>query len=296
MFDFEKFRPKASLKILRSDRLVTPTRHALKVVALSEFVAWVCLGQIGRNKTKPKRPKAKGFIRTESALHARHTTIALLLDRYSKIELEDERVTFLGNYLLASGGLRLLVENRSLGEAFEEFQLMDETLRYVVEIVRYIIRAEKFLKDRKPVIEDAKAFVEGSCRKLHLKHIGSSAISKIWEDFKPAAPYIYALYSERCFKPSKAESVDKIIDWLNTFTSRQSRIDLFLGRAASAMDVLSNASRNQRTGDLKDIARIDLKCYAFDSSELEVISKIDRDKPIKSKLYRPKRLAKTSVS
>jgi hypothetical protein len=103
-----------------------------------------------------------------------------------------------------------------------------------------------------------------------------SKISKIWERYKNAAPYIFASYRFFSFHLRGKIAPDKVIDWLEKFSSDQERLTCLVGRAAYAADILAGKARNVRQGDFKGIDRIAPRMRPFSEEELNIISSIDR--------------------
>jgi hypothetical protein len=287
MFDPKKFRPKTAIEILRRNGLEPMLEPAAKTIALSELIAWACLDQEGRVKEKPEPPK-KRFLRSKAAMRARHLTTAMLLDHQMKIKANNEVTQLLLSIIMQAGGLRVLIEGRSIKGLLKDLRRVDVTLRCVVEIVRYLVRCQYCQSDMEhATIKYAQLFVIQSQFGLGLGPRGLSKVSKIWEDFKPAAPYLFAFFEERSFQPVNATNSDAVLNWLSAFTSRQNRVTRFLGRAASAMDVVKRTSRDQRTSDFGEIERVPLRARPFTVRERKIISKIDLNSPIYAP-YRPK--------
>ena len=74
---------------------------------------------------------------------------------------------------------------------------------------------------------------------------------QIWEQYKKAAPYIFAVYRFFSFRLKNAESADEIVDWIEKFASDQERLTRFLARAAFASDVLTGQAQNVRQLDFE---------------------------------------------
>jgi hypothetical protein len=292
LFDPKKFRPKTAVEILSSDRLEPTLEPTAKIIALSELIAWTCLDQEKRTKRKPSSPTAKYVIRTEAAMRARQLAIAMLLHRQMKRRDANKEIIMqlLLSILSRAGGIKVLIEEGySIKYLLKKFRKKDVTLKYVVEIVRYLVRCHSHPSDsNRSTLEDAKTFVRLSHVELGLRKLGSSKINKIWEDFNPAAPYIFALYEEPGFRPIDAKNADVVLDWLGAFVQRHQRVARLLGRSAAAMDVLNLASRRQRTSDFVKVQRMTIAVRPFTEREREIISKIDHKSPIKARHYRPK--------
>jgi len=96
-------------------------------------------------------------------------------------------------------------------------------------------RYHKYLPDGdKFQIESAKLFVEQNFLK---GSYGESKISKIWEKYRRAAPYIFASYP-MVRALSRMETVEEVVDGLKRVTSNQQRLTRFVGVAAYAADIL----------------------------------------------------------
>jgi hypothetical protein len=124
-------------------------------------------------------------------------------------------------------------------------------------------------------IESAKTYVE-LCGHEGEKTYGASKISKIWEKYKNAAPYIFASYRFFSFRLRGKISPDKVLHWLEMFASDQERLTRFVGRAAYAADILTGHARNVRQQDLEGIERVAPRMRSFTDEELDIISSIDR--------------------
>ena len=156
-------------------------------------------------------------------------------------------------------------------------------LGYVYRIVDFMCRYKKHSRAAKSdpnfTIESAKSFV------AKWAHEGDatykvSKIGRIWERYRNAAPYLFAVYRLFSFRLKNTESVDDIIDWIEKFASDQERLTRFLARAAYTSDVLAGTDRNVRRSDFKNVERVAPPIRPFTKRELVIISKIDRQAPI----------------
>ena len=107
------------------------------------------------------------------------------------------------------------------------------------------------------------------------KSWGPSKISKVWEQSKHAAPYIFASYS-MVRALSRTETVEEVVDGLKQVTSNQQRLARFIGVAAYAADILNLQARNIRVSDFRKITRVAPPLRQFDENELACINCIDR--------------------
>jgi hypothetical protein len=144
---------------------------------------------------------------------------------------------------------------------------------------RYRQRSEVPENDPKFTIEGAKSFVE-MCAHEDDASYGLSKISKIWEHYKNAAPYIFAVYRYFSFRLDRAESIDEIIDWLEKFASDQERLTRALARAAYASDILTGKARNVRQSDFRNIERLAPPIRPFSEEESAIIDSIDHQAPV----------------
>jgi hypothetical protein len=87
-------------------------------------------------------------------------------------------------------------------------------LGYVYKIIDYMCRYRAHIGDDENLsIDSAKSFIELSEEKGH----GLSKISKIWEKYKNAAPYIFASYP--FFRRGLQNTItpEEVMDWLEKF-------------------------------------------------------------------------------
>jgi len=147
-------------------------------------------------------------------------------------------------------------------------------LQYVYLITQFMCRYHKYLPDGdKFQIESAKFFVEQNFLK---GSYGASKISKIWEQYKHTAPYIFASYSMvRALKQMK--TVDEVVEGLKRVTSNQRRLTRVIGVAAYAANILHLQAHNIRVSDFRDITRVAPPLRQFDETELACIDSIDRN-------------------
>jgi hypothetical protein len=156
-------------------------------------------------------------------------------------------------------------------------QQASKELVYVYKIVDYMCRYKAHIgDDEKFNIESAKVFVELS----EEGGFGLSKISKIWETYKNAAPYIFAVYPflRRGFQ--NANTPEEVMNWLQKFASDQRRSNRLIGRAAYAADILVGRARNVRQRDFKDVERVIPPMPPFTPDEMAIIESIDRHAPI----------------
>jgi hypothetical protein len=276
LFDTKKVRPKVSIANLRGEGIDPAFATEAKVIALIELMAFNWLDQEGRTRRKPLSPGALRVISTKRARRARVTAAAALVDLHTISGAPDKVGAELLNVLLTHGGMRSLVNGSSAGALLRRFKKMDQRLKYVVGITSYLVRCAVHPDKTNPeTIGAAKAFV---CK--WEDDAGLSKIEKIWEDFKLAAPYIYALHLERSFRPHKAERPADVLKWTLAFIKNPARVDRFLGHAAFAMDTLKRHASDQRQSDFRGRTRIVPFVRPFDCEERAFIASFDPSGPL----------------
>jgi hypothetical protein len=263
--NFKRFKPRDSVKILDKDLKSDAT--FLKTWALARLLGWSILDQRPGTNFRSKNTRQVG-----------HVILAHLLDqRLAEPNAGSRNNDPLGGMIALfrecggfSGGLRGPGERTLLRNAKKSAI----ELQYVYLIVQFMCRYRRYLPDGdKFQIESAKQFVGQNFPKE--KTHGESKISKIWEQYKHAAPYIFASYSVvRAL--SRMKTVEEAVGCLNWLTSNQQRLTRVIGVAAYAADILAHQARNMRVPDFKNITRIEPALRRFNEVELACISSIDR--------------------
>jgi hypothetical protein len=290
--ELEKFRPGRAVSIL-AERPGHNEAAFLHTWALAQVLAWAILDQRpGKRPLKgaqlgsdePKRRK----IRTANAKQAGQITLAYLLDRHLKrgqfgSEEYKEKLRLMLAVFMECGGFASCFKGWGTKSLLYDVKRANRELGYVYRIVdfmcRYNKRPEAAENDPNFTIESAKSFVE-LCAHEENATFGISKIAKIWEQYKNAAPYIFAVYRFFSLRLKKAKSIDEIVDWLERFVSNQRRLTRFLGHAAYASDVLAGKARNVRRSDFKNIERLAPPIRPFTEIELNIVSSINRQAPI----------------
>lgn len=290
MFEANKFRPKTSVKVLQDIEPASLNRAA-KPIAFAELIAWACLGQTKRKKSKREEgsDKRKRLIRTRTALRARQLVVAKLIDRELATRTNDEVLEFLLAVMVTSGGFSALATGQSSDDIVMDLIEIGPELKYVQEIVRYLVRYQlQPIGSAHGAIQDAKEFVRIFQSNLGCQsNYGASKIGKIWEKFAPAAPYLFALFEEKHVVIDDRLELDSAIEWICRFATQQDRTMRFLGQAAWVADLLAKTSRGQRVSDFKGIQRVQPSASPFTEQEQRKIAAIDHNSPI-AKPYRPK--------
>jgi hypothetical protein len=265
----KRFKPRQSVKILDKD----PESDAafLKTWALARLLGWSILDQ----PPVRRRPQASGTrFRSRNARQVGHIILALLLDQHlaRSRENESELRLMLGLVRECGGfsaghhgpGARALLRNAKKS-AIE--------LQYVYLITQFMCRYHKYLPDGdKFQIESAKLFVEQNFLK---GSYGESKISKIWEKYRRAAPYIFASYP-MVRALSRMKTVEEVVDGLKRVTSNQQRLTRFVGVAAYAADILDRQAHNIPVSDFRNVTQVAPLLRQFNEKELACINSIDR--------------------
>ena len=155
---------------------------------------------------------------------------------------------------------------------------VDEDLDYVHKMMSYICRYNshvanhsEFAESRKLTIEYAKRFVEKQQQKF-----GLSKISKIWEENKQAAPYVFAFYPVFSQISAQAHSIDELVNILEFLAADQNRIEELLAVARHTVNILTSmAVRNVRQRDFQDVPPVMPKLEVFSADEIHIISAIN---------------------
>jgi hypothetical protein len=287
--ELEKFRPGRAVRIL-ADQPKNNETAFLRTWALAQLLAWAILDQRpGKRPPKEARlgsdkPK-KRKIRTANAKLAGQMRLACLLDRHlsrgqTGSEEYKEKLRLMLALFMECGGFASCFKGWGARDLLYDAKDANRQLGYVYRIVdsmcRYSKRSGATENDPNFTIESAKSFVE----RYATKGYGPSKISKIWERYRNAAPYIFAVYRFFSFRLEKAKSIDEIVDWLEKFASDRERLARFLARAAFASDVLAGKARNVRQLDFENIERIAPPLRPFNDTELAIINNNDPNAPI----------------
>lgn len=279
---FEKFRPNRAVRLLAQ-----PKSPVIKTWALARLLAWTILDQ--RTGVRPKRPPdspASGKpirtkIRTTWARQAGHITLAYLLDRHLRLPNPAEDPVLakeLFPLFLHGGGFRACFQGWGIRELVYRIVEAKINLEYIYLIIEYMCRVEKYGYGRQ-TIEGAKFFVEKYMHRDDSTY-GVSKISKIWEQYKNAAPYIFATYPFMSRWIDNVENADQIIRLIETLASDQERLDRILGRAAYVAAILNRTVRKVRLKDFKEIEQAVPRLRPFSDEELKIISSFDPQAPI----------------
>ena len=220
----KKFRPRRAVRIFAD-----PPEHGeaafLQTWALARLLAWALLDQ--RPGTRPPKEARRGSeeppkrkIRTANAKLAGQITLAYLLDRHLKraqprSEEYKEKLRLMLAVFMECGGFASCFKSGGAKDLFYDVKHGNRELGYVYRIVdfmcRYSQRPEVAEDDPNFTIESAKSFVDLWAHEGKATY-GKSKIAKIWEQYKNAAPYIFAVYGFFSLRLNKAKSVDEIVD------------------------------------------------------------------------------------
>jgi hypothetical protein len=281
----ERFRPSQSLRIFVDYDLPS----FLRLWALARLLAWVVLdqraGQRGRGRTIDN-PATRGrqTIRTKSAQQAGRLLIGFLLDRRfqrDEVKQDDEMLYLMLWLFMKSGGFGMFVRGRGARALLSDAKKANRELGYVYRIVLFLCRYKKHISEEvKFDIETAKQFVAKNMHEGDSTY-GLSKISKIWEKYKQAAPYVFAFYGYCALALKRTTSPGQVVDFLEKLASSQPRLNKIMGRAAYAADILDQRARGVRLSDFRQIPRVEPPLSPFQSVELAIINSIDRQAAIR---------------
>jgi hypothetical protein len=263
----KRFKPRQSVTILSAK--LKSDQAFLKTWALARLLGWSFLDQ---------RPRRASTIRTLHAKQVGNITLAHLLDQcLRKRDVDTHKNKTLRQQLglfLECGGFSVGLRGPGARALLRRAKKSAEKLQYVYLITQFMCRYKKYMPDGdKFQIESAKLFVEQNFPKE--KTYGASTISKIWEQYKPAAPYIFASYS-MVRALTRMKTAEEVVEGLRWVTSNQQRLTRIIGVAAYAADILSNQARNVPVSDFRNIDRVAPKLRQFHKEELDCIKSIDR--------------------
>jgi hypothetical protein len=269
------FRPRSAVKIL-NDGEVTEVTGFLKTWTLARLLAWMILDQPPR---KTKRGTRR--LRRANANHAGLVVLALLLHlRYHANSKTDETLKQMFLLWLKCDGFSACFQRWGGKALLSRAQKANRELQCVFRIVDYMCRYACWRGEHKNdpnfTIQSAKYFVEKFYQE---EGMGESKISKIWEKYKQAAPYIFAadMFVVHLVNIS---TIQELIDALQKIARDQACLTRFIGEAAYAADVLSRKARNIRRRDFRNITRVTPKIRPFSEDQLMVIDSIDRNAAI----------------
>jgi hypothetical protein len=274
----KRFRPRDSVLILADG----DGAAFLKTWSLARLLAWAVLEQRPRKRRsksdRSREANPRQTIHTKTAKQVGHLTLAYLLDRWIEkngVQRNDETVRLMLSLFMSSGGFGLFVQGRGARGLLSSAKGANRNLGYVYRIVLFLCRYKKHIGgDGKFDIDTAKRFV---AKNMHEgdKTYGSSAISKAWEKYKQAAPYVFAFYGYFSSALERTKSPNEVVVFLEKLSSNQPRLARIIGHAAYAAEILDARARGVRLRDFKQIARVEPPLPAFVSVELAIIDSID---------------------
>jgi hypothetical protein len=267
-------RPNRAVQQLR-DTSNGPYAVATRAVSFASLLGHAYFDQKSRTRRVPTQEGAKRVIRLKHARLVRLTALAHLEDRARYQNPNGDLSRRLLKRIWKAGGLTAIANAPPSDALIKIFKSSQKDVEYVVRIVEYLLRSDAYPEDAMPsTIEDAKGFVW-----KWVEEYGVPKISRIWEDYKLVAPYLYALHLERSFRPSKVEHVEEVIDWALSFVKTPWRLERFLGHASYAMDVLKGLARDQREKDFVGVRRVKPPLRRFTDEDKHISASIDRTDP-----------------
>ena len=194
----------------------------------------------------------------------------------------------------ATGGFsQFLKSGRTARGLMSALRKAERDLSWIHGITLYMLRYKRHVSDdEKLKIEFAKQFVFLS----HDQKPGSVRnLSKVWETYKQAAPYVFALFELFQKARPHLNTMDDFAEFLEGIASKQEYLDRVLGNAAFLADVLGGTKvRNVRLLDFKETNRVEPTSISFSPEEKDVISNLNIHQLTKQDLrsFRPKSISK----
>jgi hypothetical protein len=272
---FRNFRPSTVVGVRDSPEL--DSNNWLKTVMLAQLLAWMILDQ---PRKKSKRT-GKVIIRKTNANQIGLVVVGAMIDlrfRNAKFAstLDDKSFVKLVRLFWMCKGYAAL-QNRG-GRAIlsrMKRERTDRELQCVLRIIDYMCRFadQHSERDSNFTIESAKKFVE---KFYDEDQMGPSKISKIWEKYKYASPYIFGA-SDLLDQLKTISTIDDFVIALRQLTD--SNMKFIISRAAYAADILGHKARNIPKSHFKDVERAVPRLPPFTPEELTVIRSIDRNAP-----------------
>jgi hypothetical protein len=264
----------------------------LKILALTELLAWAILDQPenrtrlpDRKKKAPTRPT-----RTVNARRAGFLALARELDRAVAGRREElPAAKMLMTKIMLSGGFLDVTDGRSGRSIKNAAKKSLRALDCVYEITSFMCRYHKQFGREGPKfsLTHAKHFAVANYRRKAAHRDSEphdlwqfSKVSQVWERYKDAAPYIFATprYLRRSLE--RATSTRQLLDALAKVASSPMAVRTFIGKAAYAADVLAKRAHQVRVSDFDGVSRIEPKSKAFGPEEISIIENIDLNAPI----------------
>lgn len=274
-----KFRPKRALRTL--GKTLESERHFQKPIALAQLLAWASRDQNPKSKIHAK----KRAYRTRNAKAVGLIVLLQLLAEAGStrdVDLADScnRSSFklMLKLFEKMGGYAAAANTDSARVLIDEIRERVDELKYIVVICDYLVRYPAFYPEgSKHTIEDAKAFTILELERTSQKPIYKmSKVSQIWETHKDAAPMIYVLFGPNGFKFDSKLDLVAFVSLLRSACSNHEALLLMTGQMASVADLLAKKTRDPRSRDYKDIARVSVAAPPFSNEEHRLIAQIDR--------------------
>jgi hypothetical protein len=269
----KRFRPRQSVKIILDKNLASNAAF-FRTWALARLLGWSILDQPPARRSQTSRTR----FRSRNARQVGHIILAHLLDQRldepdADSRKDDPVLLLMMGLVRECGGFSVFLQGPGARTRLRNAKGSAIKLQYVYLIAQFMCRYRKYLPEGdKFQIESAKLFVEQNFLK---GSYGASKISKIWERYKCAAPYIFATYS-MVRALSRMKTVEEVVEGLKRVTSNQQRLTRVIGVAAYVADILDFQARNIPVSDFKNITRVEPALRQFDKVELACINSITR--------------------
>jgi len=274
----KNFRPSMAVATLASTEL--DRDGYLKTWMLARLLAWMILDQ-PRKRRRSKRT-GKRRIRRANANQVGLVVLASLIELglqktgFADAPADKSLVWLLRLFVVCKGFTGLQHRGGRAILALMKRKRTEREIQCVLRIIDYMCKfASQYSEhDSNFTIASAKVFVEDFYKE---DQMGASKISKIWEKYKYASPYIFGA-SDLLEQLKTISTVDDLLSALRLVTD--SEMKSIISRSAYAADILSRKAREIPRSHFKGVERAAPQVRPFTPEEVAVIGGIDRNKAI----------------
>jgi hypothetical protein len=225
----------------------------LKTWMLARLLAWMILDQPRKRRRSKKTGRRR--IRRANANQIGIVVLGAIIDLgfrnagFAEATADKSMVRLFILFVICKGFAGL--QNRGGRAILSHMKQKDRELQCVLRIIDYMCRFanQHSERDSNFTIESAKKFVE---KFYEEDQMGPSRISKIWEKYKHASPYIFGA-SDLLERLEKISTIDDLLRALRQVTDTDMKS--IISRAAYAADLLGRKPRDIPKSHFKDVER-----------------------------------------
>jgi hypothetical protein len=267
--------------------------------ALSRLVAWALFDQHESKRIPKPNRKIRASKRPFKLTYAYKAGQLYLLYHLAPFFREYDETTRFGKLTIEEAALAMAMYFET-GQIRKNFGHRGRTLSslhndknrrrdlmFVYHVMDFLVQVSLSGREDLCKVKIARYFAE----KLEPmgEHLSPSKIEKAWNQYRAAAPYIYAFYPGLYYADSQHDAFGKAKkiteeDWIAQIAqlAAKSAFEECLGHAAFAADVLAGTStRDVRTRDFKGVLRKEPLLRDFNADEQTIIKSFDDKAPIK---------------